>query len=187
MLSSPAFLSAAMRSAAMSGAITDVKASTMRISVSRCFGCSSVAAMPVGDSGFTVPSLRVTMSFGAVVLKTAFARCASVERHQQLAARIFFVAQDSQALLRAVHHFRRIRSEEVRRRRHHAAVHDREVQRHVVPFDLPAPGALGARRAEHPDEVLQRIALELRRGSAPGGFSIAFRSVSSSMIDVVVM
>ena len=71
-------LRAAMRSAAMSGAITDTKASTMRINVSRCFGCSSVATMPLGESAFAVPSLCVWMSFGAVVLKTAFARCASL-------------------------------------------------------------------------------------------------------------
>ena len=81
------------------------------------------------------------MSFGATFWMTALARCAGVERGHERARRVFALRQDPQALLRALAHLGRVRSEEDRRAGDQRAVDDRELQRDVVALDAPAPGA----------------------------------------------
>ena len=102
-----------------------------------------------------------------------------IEGFEQRARGVFFRAENAETLLRSFAHFRGIRSEECRRPRHQRAVDDGEMQRDMMPFDAPAPGVPGGRRAEHRKEVALGIAHErrvprrLRRPRALRGFERA--------------
>ena len=122
--------------------------------------------MPAGDSGAIFTFAIVTMSFGAVALMIAFSRCDASSDIEQRARRVLFGAEDPQALLRAVAHFGGVGPEKRRRAGDQRAVDDREVQRHVVPLDAPAPGVLRRRRAEDREEVALRVADERRVAAA---------------------
>ena len=132
----------------------------------------------------------VTMSFGATALIDRLARAASRRAPSSSARAVSSsAAENPQALLRTLAHFGGIRSEERRRAGDQRAVDDREVQRHVMPFDAPAPGAVRAtacrrpRRNSAPDRGRMRRSARRLAATARCAASSAPSTVSRSMID----
>ena len=99
----------------------------------------------------------VRMSFGAVADRHRGPALRRVQRGDQGAAGVLELGQDARALLRAVLDLGGIGPAERRRAGHHLAVDHGVVQRHVMPFHPPAPGAFVSGRAEHREPIEFRI------------------------------
>ena len=138
------------------------------------------ALMPSGESGLMSSALPVTMSLGATGIDDRRRPLPRVERRHQRARRFLEQASTRFPFSGPSLHFGRVGAGERRRARNRACRSRPEVQRHVMDFDAPAPGALGRRRAEHREAIAFRIARHRP-------VSTTFRIFSSCMICVYVV